>query len=66
MKKALVFGVGGFTGHDIVSKLKKERFWVRRVDLKYPGFSDIEADDFVIGDLRDLYVCRSVVDTKFD
>jgi GDP-D-mannose 3',5'-epimerase len=36
------------------------------VDLKYPEFSETEADDFVIGDLRDPYFCRSIVDTKFD
>ena len=65
-KKALVCGAGGFIGHYMVRKLKKEGFWVRGVDLKYPEFSEIEADDFVIGDLRDPYVCRSVVDMKFD
>ena len=66
MKKALVCGAGGFIGHHMVRRLKREGFWVRGVDLKYPEFSKIEADDFVIGDLRDPYVCRPVVDTKFD
>ena len=65
-KKALVCGAGGFIGHHMVRRLKKEGFWVRGVDLKYPEFREVEADDFVIGDLRDPYVCRSVVDMKFD
>jgi GDP-D-mannose 3',5'-epimerase len=65
-KKALVCGAGGFIGSHLVKRLKKEGFWVRGVDLKYPEFSETEADDFVIGDLRDPYFCRSIVDTKFD
>jgi nucleoside-diphosphate-sugar epimerase len=46
--------------------LKREGFWVRAVDLKYPEFSDTAADDFVIGDLRDQYICRHVIDRNFD
>jgi len=65
-KKALVCGAGGFIGSHLVKRLKGEGFWVRGVDLKYPEFSETEADDFVIGDLRDPYFCRSIVDTKFD
>jgi len=65
-KKALVCGAGGFIGHHMVRRLKKEGFWVRGVDLKYPEFCEVEADDFVIGDLRDPDVCKAVVDTKFD
>jgi len=66
MKKALVCGAGGFIGSHLVKRLKREGFWVRGVDLKYPEFSETEADDFVIGDLRDQSLCRSIVDTKFD
>ena len=66
MKKALVCGAGGFIGSHLVKRLKREGFWVRGVDLKYPEFSETEADDFVIGDLRDPYFVRSIVDTKFD
>lgn len=66
MKKALVCGAGGFIGSHIVTRLKREGFWVRGVDLKYPEFSETDADDFVIGDLRDPYICRAVVDRKFD
>ncbi|MHA1410855.1 MAG: NAD-dependent epimerase/dehydratase family protein, partial [Candidatus Odinarchaeia archaeon] len=66
MKKALVCGAGGFIGHHLVKKLKKGGCWVRGVDLKYPEFSETQADDFVIGDLQDPQICRSVVDMKFD
>jgi len=66
VKRVLVCGAGGFIGSHLVKRLKKEGFWVRGVDLKYPEFSETEADDFVIGDLRDPYVCRSIVDQRFD
>lgn len=66
MKKALVCGAGGFIGSHLVKKLKKEGFWVRGVDLKEPKFAKTQADDFVVGDLRDPQVCAKVVDTDFD
>lgn len=66
MKKALVCGGGGFIGSHMVNRLKKEGLWVRGVDLKYPEFWETEADDFVVGDLRDQYLCRQVIDRKFD
>lgn len=66
MKKALVCGAGGFIGSHLVKRLKREGFWVRGVDLKFPRFSPTEADDFIRGDLRDMDVCREAIDTKFD
>ena len=66
MKKALVCGAVGFIGSHLVKRLKREGCWVRGVDLKFPEFSKTEADDFVIGDLRDPAVCRSVTDHPFD
>ena len=66
MKKALVCGAGGFIGSHMVKRLKKEGFWVRGVDLKYPEFGETEADDFVIGDLRDPEICRYITDVRFD
>ena len=66
MKTALVCGAGGFIGSHLVTRLKKEGFWVRGVDLKYPDFSDTKADDFVIGDLRDQGLVDRVIDQKFD
>jgi len=66
MKKALVCGAGGFIGAHMVKRLKKEGFWVRGVDLKYPPYAVTEADDFMIADLRDPVACRNAVDQKFD
>jgi len=66
MKTALVCGGGGFIGSHLVKKLKEEGFWVRAVDLKYPEFAPTEADDFVIGDLREQTVVRRVIDRGFD
>jgi nucleoside-diphosphate-sugar epimerase len=48
---ALVCGAGGFIGGHLVKWLKREGCWVRGIDLKFHGFSEAEADDFVIGDL---------------
>ena len=66
MKTALVCGAGGFIGNHLVSRLKREGFWVRGVDLKFPDFSETEADDFVVGDLREQDVCDRVIDRRFD
>ncbi len=66
MRSALVCGAGGFIGGHLVKRLKKEGFWVRGVDLKRHEYAETEADDFVIGDLRDPYFCRQVVDRRFD
>mgnify|MGYP003343099525 FL=1 len=52
MKTALVLGAGGFIGNHMVNRLKKEGYWVRGVDLKYPEFQKSMADHFVIRDLR--------------
>jgi len=67
MKKALVCGAGGFIGSHLVKRLKKEGYWVRGVDLKYPEFGKTAADDFIIGDLRDQIVCKHITDDiRFD
>lgn len=66
MKTALVCGAGGFIGSHLVKSLKSEGFWVRGVDLKFPEFLETEADDFVIGDLRDQKLVAAIVDRKFD
>src|ERR1700745_4154246 len=65
-KIALVCGAGGFIGHHLVKRLKREGFWVRGVDLKYPRFSGTEADDFIRGDLREMSVCWGAIDNRFD
>jgi nucleoside-diphosphate-sugar epimerase len=66
MKRALVCGAGGFIGSHLVKRLRREGFWVRGVDLKFPEYSETEADDFVITDLREPANCRDVVDGRFD
>ena len=66
MQTALVCGGGGFIGSHLVKRLKKDGFWVRSVDLKYPEFSQTAADDFVIADLRDQSTCHLIIDRRFD
>lgn len=51
--RALVTGAGGFIGTHLVSYLKDRGYWVRGVDLKRPEFSETEADEFLVLDLRD-------------
>ncbi len=65
-KTALICGAGGFIGSHLARRLKAEGYHVRGVDLKYPEFSPTAADDFIIGDLRDPYVCQNVLDRSFD
>jgi GDP-D-mannose 3', 5'-epimerase len=65
-KLVLVLGAGGFIGGHLVHRLKREGFWVRGVDLKSPEYSEVEADDFLIADLRDPLVCREVIDRRYD
>jgi GDP-D-mannose 3',5'-epimerase len=61
MKTALVLGAGGFIGSHMVKRLKSEGYYVRGVDLKSPEFSETQADEFIIGDLRDAKLVESVV-----
>lgn len=66
MKKAVVCGAGGFIGSHLVTRLKREGYWVRGVDLKFPEYSPTTANDFIKGDLRDPIICREVFDQSFD
>jgi nucleoside-diphosphate-sugar epimerase len=66
MKKAIVMGAGGFIGSHMVKRLKLEGYWVRGVDLKNTEYSISEADDFIIGDLRDPKVVEKVIDQDCD
>jgi len=65
-KPVLVLGAGGFIGGHLVHSLKREGIWVRGVDLKSPEYRDVEADDFLIADLRDPLVCREVIDRRYN
>jgi GDP-D-mannose 3', 5'-epimerase len=60
-KRVLVCGAGGFIGGHLVKRLKAEGFWVRGADIKEHEFSKTAADEFILGDLRDQNVARSVV-----
>ena len=57
---ALVCGAGGFIGGHLVKRLRRDGYWVRGVDLKFHEFSESEADDLAVGDLRDAGFCRAV------
>jgi len=66
MKTALVCGAGGFIGSHLIKRLKKQGYWVRGDDLKYPRFGDTLADEFIIGDLRNPVICKSILNQPFD
>ena len=46
--------------------LSARDFGCAEFDLKFPLFAETEADDFVVGDLREQDLCRSIVDRRFD
>lgn len=64
MLRALVLGAGGFIGSHMVKRLKSEGFWVRGIDLKYPEFSTTAADEFILGDLRDIQFVANVLSSQ--
>jgi GDP-D-mannose 3',5'-epimerase len=70
MKKALVCGAGGFIAGHLVKKLKREGYWVRGVDIKEHEFSQTEADEFMVLDLRKEQSCITALtlpnDEPFD
>ena len=65
-KKALVCGAGGFIGSHMVKRLKKEGYWVRGADIKYPDFTLSEADEFMVGDLTDQAFAEDVTNKLVD
>ena len=60
MKKAVVFGGGGFIGSHLVQRLKSELYHVIAVDIKFPEFDKSYADEFIIGDLSDQNFVNSL------
>jgi len=65
-RRILVCGAGGFIAHHLVRRLKRDGNWVRAVDLKYPRYSNSDADEFVTADLRDVHLVSDIVDQQFD
>ncbi len=51
-ERILVTGAGGFIGHHLVKYLVDRGYWVRGVDLKYPEYTPVDADEFELRDLR--------------
>jgi GDP-D-mannose 3', 5'-epimerase len=56
-KHILVTGAGGFIGHHLVARLKREGHWVRGADIKFPEYEASPADDFAQVDLRKYDNC---------
>lgn len=65
-KKALVCGAGGFIGGHLINRLKQEGYRVTGVDLKENEFGNTNADEFIIGDLRDPEFVADVVTDDVD
>src|SRR5690625_7649159 len=65
-KKVLVWVEGGLIGGYLVNRLKEEGYWVRAVDLKENEFGNMNADEFVQGDLRDVHFVEQVVTSDLD
>lgn len=64
--KALVLGGGGFIGSHLVKQLKQIGYYVTSVDLHQPYFGTSEADEFIIGDLRDKDILLELSLKEFD
>jgi GDP-D-mannose 3',5'-epimerase len=60
MTKILVTGAGGFIGHHLVARLKRNGHWVRGADLTPPEYEPSPADEFVETDLRRWENCLEV------
>lgn len=56
--RILVTGAGGFIGHHLVARLRRDGHWVRGADLKRPEYEASAADEFQVCDLRDPDACR--------
>ena len=59
-KRILVTGAGGFIGHHLVKRLKKDGHWVRGADIKHTEYEKSPADDFQLVDLRLWENCLKV------
>jgi nucleoside-diphosphate-sugar epimerase len=67
MKTILVCGAGGFIGTHLVTSLKEQGNTVIGVDLKRPLYSDVNADNFYLMDLRSQQNVNTIFNYhKFD
>ena len=55
--KVLITGAGGFIGSHLASRLKRDGYWVRGVDIKEPEFRRSDCDEFLLLDLRSWENC---------
>ena len=60
-KRILVCGAGGFIAGHLVKYLKEKGYWVRGVDIKKHEFRQLEADEFLILDLRQPEDCKKAL-----
>lgn len=65
-KKILVLGAGGFIGSHLVRRLKNQGHYLVGIDIKTPEFSPSEANEFIIGDLRNTSFCEQHIGSEFD
>jgi GDP-D-mannose 3', 5'-epimerase len=56
-QRVLVTGAGGFIGHHLVTALKQRGCWVRGADLHVPEYTETDADEFELRDLRRFDEC---------
>ena len=61
MAKILICGAGGFIGTHLVTSLKNQGHYVIGVDLKYPEYSNTDADEFHILDLRNQSTVEQLI-----
>jgi nucleoside-diphosphate-sugar epimerase len=58
--RAVVTGAGGSTGNRLVAALKREGFWVRGVDSRFPALEASVADEYLLADLTGWRSCLAV------
>ena len=62
--KALVLGAGGFIGSHMVTRLKKEGYFVTGVDIKNPEFDKSDADEFYLYNLTSKKYIDQILKTQ--